>query len=257
MTAPRTAVLSNTVAFDFTGARVLVTGGTSGIGHGIATAYRDAGALVTITGTRAAAGEYDVDLTGLEYRQVAMTDAAAVTALGASFPVLDVLVNNAGATFAGGLDEYDPAGFEESLRVNLQGAYRLSHACHGALTSSQAAGGASVVSLVSMAAFRAIPLVPGYAASKAGLVSMTQTLGARWASDGIRVNAIAPGNIETPMTAPMAAVPEIVEQQVAHIPMGRFGTVGEIVPAVLFLSSAAASYVTGAVLAVDGGYLTY
>jgi len=252
MTAP-----SNSVAFDFTGARVLVTGGTSGIGHGIATAYRDAGASVTVTGTRESAAAYDVDLSGLDYRRLAMGDAEAVTALGSSFATLDMLVNNAGATFAGGLDEYDPSGFEEALRVNLQGAYRLTHACHRALKASEAAGGASVVTLVSMAAFRAITLVPGYAAAKAGLVSMTQTLGSRWALDGIRVNAVAPGNIETPMTAPMAAVPEIVAEQLAHVPLGRFGTVDEIVPAVLFLSSAAASYVTGAVLAVDGGYLTY
>lgn len=248
---------SNGLSFDFTGARVLVTGGTSGIGHGIATAFRDAGANVTVTGTRAEPSEYDVDLSGLDYRRLALGDADAVTALGASFTTLDVLVNNAGATFAGGLDEYDPAGFEEALRVNLQGAYRLTHACHPALRASEATGGASVVNLVSMAAFRAITLVPGYAAAKAGLVSMTQTLGSRWAADGIRVNAIAPGNIETPMTAPMAAVPSIVEEQIAHIPLGRFGTVAEIVPAALFLSSAAASYVTGAVLAVDGGYLTY
>ncbi len=247
---------SNAVTFDFTGARVLVTGGTSGIGHGIATAYRNAGAQVTITGTRSAVSEYDVDLTGLEYRQVAMGDADAVTALGGSFATLDVLINNAGATFAGGLDEYDPAGFEEALRVNLQGAYRLTHSCHAALKTSEARGGASVVSLVSMAAFRAIPLVPGYAAAKAGLVSMTQTLAARWAPDSIRVNAVAPGNIETPMTAPMAALPDLVAEQLAHVPLGRFGTVEEIVPAVQFLSSAAASYVTGAVLAVDGGYLT-
>ncbi len=248
---------TNSVAFDFTGARVLVTGGTSGIGHGIATAFRDAGALVTVTGTRESAAAYDVDLSGLDYRPLTMTADEDVTALGASLDRLDVLVNNAGATFAGGLDEYDPAGFSEALRVNLHGAYRLTHACHPALQASTASGGASVVNLVSMAAFRAITLVPGYAAAKAGLVSTTQTLGSRWAGDGIRVNAIAPGNIETPMTAPMAAVPEIVAEQIAHIPLGRFGTVDEIVPAVLFLSSAAASYVTGAVLAIDGGYLTY
>ena len=247
----------NDVAFDFSGTTVLVTGGTSGIGHGIATAFRDAGAVVTITGTRGSAGEYDVDLSGLAYRQLAMTSTEDVTALGASFGTLDVLVNNAGATFAGGLDEYDPNGFEEALRTNLHGAYRLTHACHPGLKASDATGGASVVNLVSMAAFRAITLVPGYAASKAGLVSMTQNLASRWAGDGIRVNAIAPGNIETPMTAPMAAIPALVEEQLAHIPLGRFGRVDEIVPAALFLCSAAASYVTGAVLAVDGGYLTY
>jgi len=247
----------SSLSFDFSGSSVLVTGGTSGIGHGIATAFRDAGASVTITGTRGSAPEYDVDLAGLEYRRLVMTDADAVTALGASLSSLDVLVNNAGATFAGGLDEYDPAGFEEALRTNLHGAYRLTHACHPALVASQATGGSSVVNLVSMAAFRAITLVPGYAAAKAGLVSTTQNLAARWAGDGIRVNAIAPGNIETPMTAPMAALPSLVAEQVAHIPLGRFGRVDEIVPAALFLSSAAASYVTGAVLAIDGGYLTY
>ena len=252
MTTPPT----NDVSFDFTGATVLVTGGTSGIGHGIATAFRDAGASVTVTGTRADAAAYDVDLVGLAYRQLAMTESADVTALGSSFGTLDVLVNNAGATFAGGLDEYDPAGFEEAVRTNLTGAYRLTHACHDALAASAAAGGGCVVNISSMAAFRAVTLVPGYAAAKAGLVSMTQNLAARWAGDGIRVNAIAPGVIETPMTAPMAAVPEIVEAQVAHVPLGRFGRVEEIAPAALFLSSAQASYVTGVVLGIDGGYLT-
>ena len=117
--------MSNNVTFDFAGTTVLVTGGTSGIGHGIATAFRDAGAVVTVTGTRTAASEYAVDLTGMTYLPLAMTAAEDVTALGASLTSLDVLVNNAGATFAGGLDEYDPAGFEESLRTNLAGAYRL------------------------------------------------------------------------------------------------------------------------------------
>lgn len=249
--------MTNSVTFDFSGSTVLVTGGTSGIGHGIATAFRDAGALVTVTGTRAAASEYDVDLGQMAYRQLAMTATEEVSALGASLTSLDVLINNAGATFPGGLDEYEPAGFEESLKTNLTGAYRLTHACHQALLASAAPGGASVLNLASMAAFRAITLVPGYGASKAGLVSMTQTLAARWASEGIRVNALAPGNIETPMTAPMASVPAILDEQIAHIPLGRFGTVSEIVPAALFLSSAQAAYVTGAVLAVDGGYLTF
>jgi 3-oxoacyl-[acyl-carrier protein] reductase len=146
----------NSITFDFTGSTVLVTGGTSGIGHGIATAFRDAGAQVTVTGTRSAASEYDVELTGLAYLQLAMTDAEAVHAVGASFNSLDILVNNAGATFAGGLDEYDPAGFEESLRTNLSGAYRLTHSLHGAMRASTATGGASVLSMVSMAAYRAV-----------------------------------------------------------------------------------------------------
>ncbi|HET6153945.1 MAG TPA: SDR family oxidoreductase, partial [Marmoricola sp.] len=153
---------SNSVAFDFSGATVLVTGGTSGIGHGIATAFRDAGAQVTVTGTRGSAEDYDVDLDGLDYRALTMGSGNALTVVGSSIDQLDVLINNAGATFAGGLDEYDPDGFDEALEVNLRGAYRLTHACHPALRASTASGGASVVSVVSMAAFRAIPLVPGY-----------------------------------------------------------------------------------------------
>lgn len=248
--------MTNDTAFDFTSTAVLVTGGTSGIGHAIATAFRDAGADVTVTGTRSAPQDYDVDLSGMTYRQLVATDVDAVRDLAGATDRLDVLVNNAGATFPGGLDEYDPDGFGAALELNLLGPYRLTHALHDRLAASTVPGGGSVVSIVSMAAFRAIPVVPGYASAKAGLAQMTRTLASRWARDGIRVNAIAPGNIETPMTAPMSAVPSIVEEQLSHIPMGRFGAVEEIAPAVLFLSSRQAAYVTGAVLAVDGGYLT-
>jgi len=112
-----------------------------------------------------------------------------------------------------------------------------------------------VVNIVSMAAFRANAIVPGYSAAKAGLVAATRNLAARWVDRGVRVNAVAPGVIDTPMTAPMAAFPELLDAEVAHIPMGRLGTPDEVAGAVLFLSSRAASYVTGTTLAVDGGYL--
>lgn len=244
--------MTRTTTFDYTGARVLVTGGSSGIGHATARAFVAAGADVTVTGTRPAAA-VDVPLDGLDYRQVELRDTDAVDALGASFDRLDVLVNNAGANFPDGGDEWQPDVFEQALMLNLAGAFRLTVACRPAL---RAAGG-SVVNLTSLSAIRAVPFVPGYAAAKAGLVSTTITLAAAWAADGVRVNAVAPGVVHTRMTEPMMGISSVVDQQLAHIPMGRFGTPEEIASAILYLGSDAASYVTGQVLLVDGGYATY
>ena len=244
--------MTRATSFDYAGATVLVTGGSSGIGHATACAFRDAGATVTVTGTREQA-EVSVDLDGLAYRRVEMRDNEAIEALGSSFEVLDVLVNNAGANFPDGGNEWEPDVFEQALLMNLAGHFRLSVACQPGL---KAAGG-SVVNLASLSAIRAVPFVPGYAAAKAGQMSMTTTLAASWAGDGIRVNAVAPGVIQTRMTEPMMGIPQVVDPQLAHIPMGRFGTVDEIAPAILFLASDAASYLTGHTLIVDGGYATY
>jgi len=247
----------NRATFDFTDAAVLVTGGTSGIGNAVAQAFRAAGASVTVTGTRGSAADYDSDLDDMAFRSLQMTDRDAVDDLAASLVVLDVLVNNAGANFPGGRDEWDPDVFEEALALNLSGAFRLTTGCRDALAASSAEGGASVVNVVSMAAYRAVPIVPGYGSGKAGLLQMTRNLASQWATQGIRVNAVAPGVIETPMTAPMQHIPELADAQTAHIPMARWGRVDEVASAVLFLSSAQASYVTGHSLAVDGGYLVH
>lgn len=241
--------------FDFTDAQVLVTGGTSGIGHAIATAFADAGATVAITGTRPGAAEYGVDLDRFAYHSLDLATPGDVERVVGRLARLDVLVNNAGAVFAGGHDEWDPAGFEAALALNLAGPMRMSTACHDLLAAGSRPGGSSVVNVVSMSAFRAVPIVPGYASAKAGLVALTRNLAARWVGDGIRVNAIAPGVIDTRMTAPMAGIPELLEAELAHIPMGRLGTPAEVAPAALFLASGAASYITGHTLAVDGGYL--
>jgi len=246
----------NTATFDFSDAAVVVTGGTSGIGNAVATSFADAGARVTITGTRPTAGAYDdIDLDRFAYHQLEMTEPESVDRFVASIDRLDVLVNNAGANFPGGRDEWEPATFATAIQLNLNGPMQLTTGCRGLLAASTQDGGASVVNLVSMSAFRTVPLVPGYSSAKAGLVTLTGNLARLWATDGIRVNAVAPGVIATRMTAPLEVLPELRDAELAHTPMGRFGSPTEVAAAVAFLSSSAAGYITGHTLAVDGGYL--
>jgi NAD(P)-dependent dehydrogenase (short-subunit alcohol dehydrogenase family) len=239
--------------FDYSGAAVLVTGGSSGIGHAIARAYRDAGATVTITGTRAATGDYDTDLAGFTYRQCRLTEPDELDALAASLDRLDVLVNNAGQVFPAG-DEYSPAGFEAAIAVNLTAAFRLANACRPLLAASDLDGGASVVNSASMSSYFSLELAPGYATAKTGVLGMTRTLAVAWAKDGIRVNAVAPGIIESNMTAPMLAIDDLIGPLQARIALGRIGTPDDVAPVVLFLTSPAARYITGQILPVDGGF---
>ncbi|MGO8769760.1 MAG: SDR family NAD(P)-dependent oxidoreductase [Mycobacterium sp.] len=246
--------MTNRVLFDFTGATALVTGGTSGIGNATATLLRDYGAAVTITGTKPRPADYDVDFSGMAYRQLVLTDSAGIDALAASYSALDILINNAGANFPGGLDESTAEGFTASVDVNLLAPFRLTVALHRALKASHAAGGASVVMLGSMAAVRAVPVVPGYGSAKAGVLALTRNLAVRWAGDGIRINAVIPGVVATLMTAPMDFAPHIKQEQLDHIPLGRFGTPAEIAAAILYLCTENASYCTGSALVVDGGY---
>ncbi|OBH24779.1 oxidoreductase [Mycobacterium sp. E342] len=239
------------VSFDFTGTTALITGGTSGIGHATAVLFRDAGARVAVTGTKPAPDDYETDLSGMDYHRLQISDPESIDALAQKFTRLDVLVNNAGANFPRGLDESKPDGFEASVALNLTGPYRLTVGLYRALKASTAAGGASVVNLASMSALRAVPLVPGYGAAKAGIVCITRNLAVKWAGKGIRVNAVAPGAIDTPMTAPMHGSAELVETELVHIPLRRFGSVGEIAPTIAFLCTEQSSYTSGAVFVVD------
>jgi 3-oxoacyl-[acyl-carrier protein] reductase len=246
----------NSLTFDFTGANVLVTGGTSGIGNGIATAFANAGAAVTITGTRTSAADYDDDLSAFTYHRCLIQEPDSIDALVDSLGDLDILINNAGGPYPAG-DEYDPDGYIASVAQNMFGPMRLTMKCYDRLKSSNAPGGASVVNIVSMSAFRSAVFVPGYASSKMGLIALTMNLSRRWADDGIRVNAVAPGLIDTRMTHPAMTIPEVMDVEIGfHTPLGRPGTPEDCAGAALFLCTDAASYITGSSVAVDGGYLT-
>jgi 3-oxoacyl-[acyl-carrier protein] reductase len=238
--------MAHTARFDFSGANVLVTGGSNGIGHAIATGFRDAGARVTITGTRAD-GVYDTDFSGLSYHALDMRDAAGIAALAAALPNLDVLVNCAGqARF----NEYKPDVFEETVAVNLTGSFRMANAVLPQLKASRG----SVINIASMTSYFGMSLIPGYGASKAGVLQLTKTLAEAWASDGVRVNAIAPGWVETNMTAPAQSNPDFDAKIVAHTPMKRWAKPAEMAGTVLFLCSDAAAFITGVTVPIDGGF---
>jgi 3-oxoacyl-[acyl-carrier protein] reductase len=243
------------VRFDYSGASVLVTGGTGGIGGAIAAAYRTAGATVTITGTRASATDYAADLSGYRYFTLDVADSAQLAAVADAVPRLDILVHSGGIALASiGKDEYEPDLFELAVRTHLTSVYRLSRHCLEKLAASRLPGGASVIGIASMSSYFGNLAVPGYGAAKAGLLQLMKTMAVAWSRHGIRANAVAAGLIKTRLTAPVTTNPDLVAQHLARTPLGRLGEPEDVASAVLFLTSAAAAYITGQTLPVDGGF---
>lgn len=234
---------------DFSGQTVLVVGGSSGIGNGMAQAFRARGAQVHIWGTRARAEDYaGSDLTGLHYARVDVSDIALVDDIAVPFARLDVLVCCQGIVRYR-REEFARQGWDEVMDVNINSVMACARRFHDMLRESQ--GSAIIVS--SVAGFNATIGNPAYSASKHAAVGLTKTLGAAWASEGIRVNGIAPGLVETKLTKVTTDNPKRLEGALRAIPQGRMGTPGDMAGAALFLASPLAAYVCGQTLIVDGG----
>jgi NAD(P)-dependent dehydrogenase (short-subunit alcohol dehydrogenase family) len=246
--------------FDFeSGHRVLVVGGAGGIGAAVRRAFLDAGCDVVATGVddAALAGSELAALREprLSLRTLDVTDDAAVARFAGGLERLDALVNCAGILAR--FKEFEIDTFQRVLDVNLTGTFRLCMACRPLLQREGAkpGDGGCIVNVASMNAFVALPFIPAYCASKGGVVMLTKSLALAWANEGIRVNAVAPGYVETPINAEGRKDRAHYDRIAGRIAMGRWAVPDDIAGSVVYLASRAARYVTGTVLAVDGGFL--
>ncbi|HVW45205.1 MAG TPA: SDR family NAD(P)-dependent oxidoreductase [Amycolatopsis sp.] len=232
--------------------RVLVVGGAGGIGRAVAQRFRDRGATVVATGVdenEVAACAGDPAFAGVDLRALDVTSAESVNRVVAALDPLDVVVNAAGVP--AGPADFEVEGFIRSIDVNLFGTMRV---CYTAQETLRRRKGC-IVNVASVMSFRGSATGPAYAAGKGGVLQFTRSIAAAWAP-AIRVNAIVPGFIETPMTSHLREDAARHARIVDGTPMGRWGYPDEIADGVVFLAEpAAARFVTGTTLAVDGGYL--
>ncbi len=234
----------------------LVTGAGRGIGRGIALALAEEGGsvgLVARSEDQCGAVQEEIGENALALPTDVRDFAAcqeAIAAVSARFGSPTVLINAAGVSpVRQRAEKHDVDAWHEITDVNLTGAYHMTRAAAPQLLDE----GGAVVMVASTTALAASPRLAAYGASKAGLVQLSKTLAREWADRGVRVNAVCPGYVETDMSRELLSIERLRNEVLAETPLGRIGTIAEVVKPTLFLASDEASYVTGAVLAVDGG----
>lgn len=247
-------------AFSLTGKVAVVTGGNGGIGLGMARGLASAGADIVIAArdkrkNEAAASELKNTGRRVVCVEVDVADAASVTAMVADVERtcgrLDILVNNAGINIRKPADQMSPAEWREVLSINLDGAFYCAHAAYPLLQRQ----GGKIINIGSMLSIFGTSFAPAYGASKGGIVQLTKSLAVAWAKDGIQVNAILPGWIDTELTKRARQdVEGLHERVLQRTPSGRWGNPDDFSGVAVFLASAASNFVTGTALAVDGGF---
>jgi 2-deoxy-D-gluconate 3-dehydrogenase len=248
--------------FRLDGRTALVTGASRGLGAAMARALAEAGADIVLHASRevprreadSIATSFGVRTAGVT-ADLGTTDAAlklmddAAAAIGTS---VDILVNNAGIIRRNAAVDYSDADWDEVIAVNLSSVFRL---CRAAGAQMVSRGRGKIVNIASVLSFQGGIRVPAYAAAKGGIAQLTKALANEWAAHGVNVNAIAPGYMRTDNTRAIADDPARYREITARIPAGRWGEPADLAGAVVFLASAAADYVHGHVLVVDGGWM--
>lgn len=228
----------------------LITGGARGIGFGIAEALLQSGYQVYVTGLTGDEVAAVPRRANLVAMVLDVTHDASVSAAIAACPRIDALINCAGMILRGGA-EYEIASFQKVMDVNLTGTMRMCLAAREKLAES---GHGVIINTASMLSYFGGPLTPAYAASKGAIVQLTKSLAVAWADEGIRVNAIAPGWIETDLTRGAREDAARSQAILARTPMKRWGIPADIGGVVAHLCSDEARFITGAVIPIDGGY---
>ncbi len=247
-------------AFDLTGKRALVTGGSRGIGRGLAEGLYEAGANIVIVGRSASVEQTAAEIGSAERPvytvQADLSQPAAITpafeSAVAQLGGIDILVNSHGVLNPADSVDLDMANWNEVIQVNLNAVFAL---CQLAGQHMIAQGRGKIINIASVLSFSGGWRVAAYAASKGGIAQLTKALANEWAAKGVNVNAICPGYIRTDFTQRIYTDPVRNPQILARIPAERWGEPADIKGAVVFLASAASDYVHGIVLPVDGGWL--